>query len=165
MAYISTFLADPAEKPNVQRNLYEEAIAAGYLVNQEDGSPYPIAITDFDASLVDLTNPDARQWLKDIIRDNLIGSGFSGWMADFGEYLPTDAVLHSGEKAEDFHNKYPVIWAKTVYEALKESGKLGDIVYFTRSGYSHVSKYTPLVWAGDQLVNWSMDDATQQDEL
>jgi alpha-glucosidase len=43
--------------------------------------------------MVDLTNPEAYDWIKTIIKDNLIGLGLDGWMADFGEYLPTDCVL------------------------------------------------------------------------
>jgi len=88
----------------------------------------------------------------------MIEVGLSSWMADFGEYLPTDAVLHLGISAEKFHNQYPVVWSKTVFDAVVEAKKLGEIVFFTRSGYSHASKYTTRVWAGDQLVNWSMDN-------
>ena len=81
-------------------------------------------------------------------------------MHDYGEYLPTDAILHSelDIDAEQFHNKYPVMWAKMGYDAIKEAGKIGEVVFFTRAGYTGTSKYTTLVWAGDQLVNWSMDD-------
>ncbi len=79
-------------------------------------------------------------------------------MADFGEYLETDVKLYSGESAELYHNKYPAEWARVNYEALEEAGKLGEIVFFMRAGYTGTSKYSTLVWAGDQLVNWSMHD-------
>ena len=36
--------------------------------------------------MIDLTNPAARVWIKEVIKTNLIThSGSSGWMADFGE--------------------------------------------------------------------------------
>ncbi len=38
----------------------------------------------------DCTN-DAREWYKDLMRTNLLDLGVSGWMADFGEYTPTEA--------------------------------------------------------------------------
>lgn len=34
----------------------------------------------------------------------MIALGCSGWMADFGEYLPTDTYLHNGVSAEIMHN-------------------------------------------------------------
>lgn len=152
LGYINPFLAveDKAE-------LYKEASDKGYCVKNGQGQDYLLKIGNGTTALLDLSNPDAVSWIKTIIKTNLIGIGLSGWMADFGEYLPTDAILFSGENAEEFHNKYPVIWAQTVREAVEEAGQLGEIVFFTRSGYSHASKYTTLVWAGDQLVNWSID--------
>ena len=47
--------------------------------------------------MVDFTNPDAWNWMKSIIKDNLVAEGRgAGWMHDFGEYLPFDAVLFDG---------------------------------------------------------------------
>jgi alpha-glucosidase len=36
--------------------------------------------------MVDFTNPAARVWIKDIIKNNMLKEGRAvGWMADFGE--------------------------------------------------------------------------------
>ncbi|MGH3090335.1 MAG: TIM-barrel domain-containing protein, partial [Rubrobacteraceae bacterium] len=64
MMYISPMLADAAEKPGVRRNLFEEAKERGYLVEDESGEPYMMRQTDFSAAMVDLTNPEAREWMK-----------------------------------------------------------------------------------------------------
>lgn len=53
----------------------------------------------------------------------MIGLGMGGWMADFGEYLPIDAVLYSGEDPAIIHNQWPAIWAKMNQEAVAECGK------------------------------------------
>lgn len=46
--------------------------------------------------MIDLTNPGAREWMKNIIVDNLIEEGQSyGWMLDFGEYTPFDIVTYN----------------------------------------------------------------------
>ncbi|VFT71866.1 putative glycosyl hydrolase [Escherichia coli] len=50
----------------------------------------------------------------------MIELGCGGWMADFGEYLPTDTYLHNGVSAEIMHNAWPALWAKCNYEALEE---------------------------------------------
>ncbi|MHA1428044.1 MAG: alpha-glucosidase [Candidatus Helarchaeota archaeon] len=150
LGYINSFLSVEDDAP-----LYNEASAKGLCVKNKEGKDYFIKTGNGITALLDLTNPETIKWLKAVIKNNMIDIGLSGWMADFGEYLPSDAVLHTGENAADVHNKYPVLWAKIVRKAIEEAGKLGEIVFFTRSGYSHASKYTTLVWAGDQLVNWS----------
>ena len=62
---------------------------------------------------MDLTNPDAVTWYKnEVIKKNMIDLGFGGWMADFGEYLPTDGVFYNGESGDVLHNKWPALWAE-----------------------------------------------------
>ena len=142
----------------LEGTLYQEASQRDFLVKKETGEEYHIVVTTFPAALLDLSNSDARAWIKQIIRDNMIGIGLAGWMADYGEYFPTDAVLASGEPAELYHNRYPVEWAQINAEAIQEAGKSGGIVFFTRAGYTGTSRHSPLVWNGDQLVAWSLDD-------
>jgi alpha-glucosidase len=158
MTYVSPFLADSSDKKNLRRNLFEEARSNGYLVQNDKGEPYMIRISDFSAAMVDLTNPEARVWYKEIIKDEVMASGVSGWMADFGEGLPYDAVLHSGESAASYHNRYPEEWARLNREVIQASGKGDDIVFFTRSGYTGSPEYSTLFWLGDQLVSWDGED-------
>lgn len=78
-------------------------------------------------------------------------------MVDFGEHLPCDAkrvVLHSGEPASSYHNKYPEEWAQLNKEVMVELGKEQDSVCFYRSGFTHSPGLMNLFWAGDQNVNW-----------
>ena len=82
-------------------------------------------------------------------------------MADFGEYLPFDAVLHSGEDAASYHNRYPEDWAKLTFEVLQENGRDNDVLYFMRSAWLRSPKYNSVFWEGDQLVNWDADDGLQ----
>lgn len=158
MIYINPFLADIKElKPNLKQNLFEEAKNKGYLIKKQDGTPYLIRNTDFYAGLVDLTNPDARKWLKEIIKNNMIKIGAKGWMADFGEALPYDAILFNGDP-RSFHNQYPVEWAKLNFETIQEVKRENEIVYFLRAGFTESPRYATLFWLGDQLVSWSEYD-------
>lgn len=150
LGYINPFLA-------IEKSLYKEASEKGYCVKDKDGADYLVSITTFPAAMVDLTNPDAYEWIKDIIKKNMIKFGLSGWMADFAEYLPTDCVLFNGEPAEKVHNTWPALWAKVNREAVEESGKLGEIFFFTRSGSSGTPKYSTLMWCGDNHVDFSLD--------
>ncbi|MFN3604174.1 MAG: alpha-glucosidase [Leptonema sp. (in: bacteria)] len=158
MLYINPFLADvEGIKPNIKQNLFLEAKNKNYLIKNQNGEPYLIRNTDFYAGLIDLTNPEAKTWLKSIIKKNLIDIGAAGWMADFGEALPFDAILYNGDP-KNFHNQYPVEWAKLNWEVIVEQKKEKEIVYFLRAGYTKSPKYSTLFWLGDQLVSWSEYD-------
>ena len=151
LGYINTFLA-------LEGNVYKEASEKGYCVKDKDGNDYHVTITTFPAAMIDLTNPDAYEWYKGVIRKNMIDFGLSGWMADFGEYLPMDAVLYSGEDPYLLHNRWPAIWAKLNKEAIEEAGKQDEIFFFTRAGYTQTIQDSTMMWTGDQHVDWSTDD-------
>ena len=157
LSYINPFLVDSSAKGTVQRMLLAEAKENGYLVHNEHGEPYPIQNTSFYAYLIDLSNPQARYWIKSVIKEQLIESGVHGWMADFAEALPFDAKLYSGSTAE-WHNRYPVEWASVNREAIQEAGKEGEILFFHRSGFTQSPKFSTLMWMGDQLADWGRED-------
>ncbi len=158
LTYTNPFLVDVSSKPDVRRNLFAEARENGYLVRRENGEPHLIRNTDFSAGLLDLTNPDAVAWMKDVIRKEMLAIGASGWMADFGEALPVDAVLHSGESAASYHNHYPVAWAQLNREVVDAAPNGDDLVFFSRSAYRESPAYTTLFWEGDQMVTWDRHD-------
>jgi alpha-glucosidase len=122
-------------------------------VRNEKGEVYLINSLSIKFAMVDFTNPDAWNWMKSIIKDNLVKEGRgAGWMHDFGEYLPFDAVLFDGSDPIEYHNKYPEDWAAVVKEALDEVEGGTDIVYFMRAGSGTSSKNTRLYWMGDQMT-------------
>ena len=140
------------------KSLCNEAVEKGYLVKNSSGEDYFIDFGEFDCGHVDLTNPNAYSWYKEKIKANMIYFGSAGWMADFGEYLPTDAVVHSGISGTEAHNLWPGLWAKLNHEALEETGNLDKIIFFMRSGNAMSPRYAQSIWAGDQNVDWSHDD-------
>ncbi len=150
LGYINPFIA-------LEKDIYQEAKANGYCVKDKDGNDYLVTITTFPAAMVDFTNPDAYEWYKNLIKENMIGIGMGGWMADFGEYLPVDAVLHDGDPKE-LHNKWPAIWAKMNREAIQECQAENEVFFFTRAGYTGTVNDSTMMWTGDQHVDWSVDD-------
>lgn len=147
LGYINTFLKQDSV-------LYKEAESKGFLVMAKDGKPYLIKSTTFWAGIVDLTYLPAYAWYKNVIKTNMIDLGLSGWMADFGEYLPTDALIRGGS-AEKFHNRWPTLWAQCNYEAIHERGKEKEIFIFSRAAYGHTTKFVNSMWNGDQHVDYS----------
>ncbi len=151
LGYINPFIA-------IEKNIYQEAAQKGYCVKDKNGEDYLVTITTFPAAMIDFTNPEAYEWYKNIIKENMIQIGMSGWMADFGEYLPLDSVLYSKENPIVLHNRWPAIWAKMNQEAILESNKEKEIFFFTRAGHTETIKNSSMMWTGDQHVDWSMDD-------
>lgn len=149
LGYINPYLVKDSR-------LYNQCKDEGWLITRRDGSVYHIKSTTFDAGMLDLTNPEAVRFIKDVlIRQNMLELGMSGWMADFGEYLPVDCVLHEGDPKE-LHNRWPVLWAKINREAIEEYGR-GDEFFFCRSGYLGVQEYAPVLWNGDQHTDTTRD--------
>lgn len=153
LGYVNPYIANDA-------SMFAEGVQLGYFALQQDSDE--VALVDFgefECGVVDFTNPAAADWFVDrIIGREMLDFGLSGWMADFGEYLPTDVRLFDGSDAMEAHNRWPVLWAKVNAEAIARRGKTGDAVFFMRAGFSGVQAHCPLLWAGDQCVDFSRHD-------
>ncbi|CAO2207828.1 unnamed protein product [Urochloa humidicola] len=165
MTYCNPCLVPMDQKPSTKRHLFEEAKELGILVRDDAGEPYMMPNTAFDVAMLDFTNPAARTWFKDEILRGMARDGISGWMADFGEGLPVDARLHSGEDPVSAHNRYPELWARVNREfadeyksAAAEDEDDEGLVFFVRSGFRESSRWAMLFWEGDQMVSWQAHD-------
>ena len=152
MGYVNPYLCDDG-------TLFGEAEALGLLARNAAGDTYRVDFGEFDCGVVDFTNLAARDWFAErILCGNMLELGLSGWMADFGEYLPIDARLANGVDARLMHNAWPTIWAEVNADAVARAGRGGDAVFFMRAGFTGVQRSCPLLWAGDQCVDFSRHD-------
>ncbi|MGC8684571.1 MAG: TIM-barrel domain-containing protein [bacterium] len=146
LAYFNSFVDEALDQ-------WTEATTGGYLITNSAGQTYTFAgFHGSPQSMVDLTNPAANTWVEGYMQ-SATTLGFSGWMADFGEYLPFDSYMQAGP-ATMLHNEYPVLWAKLNYKAMSTAIPSGDFVFFMRSGYLGSQQYQPVVWAGDQNTDF-----------
>ncbi|KAL9232641.1 hypothetical protein vseg_007726 [Gypsophila vaccaria] len=167
MSYCNPCLAPSDEKPNRIRNLFEEAKKLDILVKDRNGELYMVPNTAFDVGMLDLTHPKTAPWFKQILK-NMVDDGVRGWMADFGEGLPVDAKLYSGEDPIAAHNRYPELWAQLNREFVDEwkgscVGKEKEdpeeaLVFFMRAGFRDSPRWGMLFWEGDQMVSWQTND-------
>ncbi|OIT08222.1 PREDICTED: uncharacterized protein LOC109227727 [Nicotiana attenuata] len=167
MTYCNPCLAPMDKKPNIRRHHFEEAKKLDILVKDKNGEPYMVPNTAFDVGMLDLTHPHTTNWFKQILQE-MVDDGVRGWMADFGEGLPVDACLYSGEDPIAAHNRYPELWAKLNREFVDEwrSTHVGQeredpeetLVFFMRAGYRDTPKWAMLFWEGDQMVSWQKND-------
>jgi alpha-glucosidase len=151
MAYASPYVCDDG-------TLFPEAEALGLLARDAGGGTYRVDFGEFRCGVVDFTQAAARDWFaRRILRENMLDIGVSGWMADFGEYLPVDAVLAEGA-AMALHNAWPPIWAGVNAQAVEEAGQTGEALFFMRAGFTGTQAVCPMLWAGDQSVDFSRHD-------
>lgn len=140
--------------------LYEEALEGGHFcLKQDSDEVYLVDFGEFDCGVLDFTRPETRDWFAEkVLGREMLDIGISGWMADFGEYLPTDVRLADGSDPMEAHNRWPVLWAEVNAQAVESRGKTGDAVFFMRAGFSGVQAHCPLLWAGDQSVDFTRHD-------
>lgn len=152
LGYVNPYLCDDGP-------LFKEAAAADYFVKDGSGRTALIDFGEFHCGIVDFSNPDAAAWFsEEIIGARMLDFGLSGWMADFGEYLPTDVRLANGVDAKLMHNQWPTLWAEVNAKPVASRGKTGEVLFFMRAGFTGAQKYCPLLWAGDQSVDFSRHD-------
>jgi alpha-glucosidase len=153
LAYANPYLCNDGE-------LFEEALAGGHFCLRPDSDEvYLVDFGEFDCGVVDFTCAETRDWFAErILGREMLDNGIAGWMADFGEYLPIDVRLADGSDPMEAHNRWPVLWAEVSARALTSRNKTGDALFFMRAGFSGVQAHCPLLWAGDQSVDFSRHD-------
>jgi sulfoquinovosidase len=123
-----------------------QAYAGGRVPPQTDETQY-----DFGSAQA------AACWAE--VAGRIAAAGYDGWMEDFGEYTPLDAVTNAGPPGTAAHNRYP-----TAYHAAAASAA-GDLerrygrrlARFARSGWTGTAAVTPIVWSGDHTTSWGFD--------
>ena len=149
LGYFNPFVAPKYEQ-------FATGAQNGFLVKHKNNDPFVFIISTFMGSLLDVSNPAAVDWFKGYARA-AVDLGMSGWMADFGEWLPYNSAI-AEESAPSFHNQYATAWHRINREVLDETYPGGDYVMLTRSGFTGEQKVAQIVWAGDQEADWSSTD-------
>ena len=153
LAYANPYFAVDAE-------LFAEAEAGGHFCLRRDSDEvYRVDFGEFECGVVDFTREATREWFAErVLAREMLDNGILGWMADFGEYLPTDVRLADGSDPMEAHNRWPVLWAEVNALALASRNMTGEALFFMRAGFSGVQAHCPLLWAGDQSVDFTRHD-------
>jgi alpha-D-xyloside xylohydrolase len=77
--------------------------------------------------------------------------GVATFKSDYGEGLPPDARMADGKTGRQWHNAYPLLYNRAVWEVIHE--ERGEAIVFGRSGYAGSQRY-PLNWTGDAQTTW-----------
>lgn len=148
--------ANPFIDPQLEH--WDEMVMDGLLIESPKGGPYQHLAPNGFSSHPDLTQEAAREYVRGYLSQMVELYGMDGWMADFGEWIPVDAVLADGRDAMAFHNTFPIEWQRLSREVMDELRPDGDWVVFARSGWTGAQGVTMVHWVGDQEATWSPHD-------
>ena len=155
---------------SVESDLFSHGAEKGYFLLRPDGTPYVIdyglslaprpdgvvrtATREYSwnarVAIIDLTNPDAVAWFKDLHRPSL-RMGVDVFKTDFGEDIPQDALFHNGQTGASMHNLYPLLYNEAVFEVTREES--GSGIVWSRSGTAGNQRY-PVCWSGDPAADF-----------
>jgi alpha-glucosidase (family GH31 glycosyl hydrolase) len=131
----------------------------GALIEHQDGTTYVYDYSSnlgnsFEVSQFDFKSEHGVAAYQ-ALTDEALDDGYDGWMEDFGEYTPLDAVSADGATGTRFHNRYARDYHCGVYEATRDVDR--PIARFTRSGWTGSPACSPIVWGGDPTTGWDYD--------
>ncbi len=138
--------------------IFSEGVAGRLFLKRTDGTPYTyrafVGGRVTDIGQIDFGAPGADAYHARLL-GRAVANGYDGWMEDYGEYTPPDAVSSNGLDGLRFHNLYPVLYHRSGQRFADRQRR--PIARFTRSGWTGVHRYTPIVWGGDPSTTFGFD--------
>ena len=129
----------------------------GWLLKDKDGGVVdglPIR-SDRAGALLDSTNPDARGWFWDRIRDNIASQGFDWfWLDETEPDLVPDGNFFSIGSGDRYHNLYPLVHTNSVAEGSARDRPDFRNLILARAAYLGTQRNGALFWSSDVQANW-----------
>jgi len=136
---------------------YEEMREQGHLIRVERGVRIGL---DFQGDTVhfDATNPEARRYVWNKVKENYYSKGIKVFWLDEAEpeyaaYDFDNYRYHLGTNVS-IGNIYPRDYARAFYEGMEAAGQK-SIINLLRCAWVGSQKYGALVWSGDIASSWS----------
>ena len=139
------------------REVYERGVADDAFTAHPDGGPYIypyFTSREFEVVQFDFTSPAGRELFHDVL-DLVVEDGYDGWMEDFGEYTPDDAVSADETPGTAMHNRYVDLYHAAAHEYAASAPR--PLARYTRSGWRGSAAVSPIVWGGDPTTTWGFD--------
>lgn len=133
---------------------WQEAVDNKVLATDGKGNPYTYDFYFGNTGLIDIYDPNARQWFWNIYR-KFTEQGIAGWWGDLGEpEVHPSGLKHFIGSADEVHNSYGHEWARLIYEGYRKD--FPDIRPFIlmRAGYAGSQRYGMIPWSGDVSRSW-----------
>jgi alpha-D-xyloside xylohydrolase len=131
--------------------------AKGWLLKDRDGSPVDglVERSDRAGALLDSTNPLAREWYWQKIRDNIASQGFDWfWLDETEPDLVPDGNFFSIGSGDRYHNLYPLLHTQGVAEGSRRDRPNKRNLILARAAYLGSQRYGSLFWSSDINPTW-----------
>lgn len=143
---------------NPDSDNHREMWQRGLLVRNESGIPVHKPFQDNQSEgrvhvqFYDATNPEARDYIWQKVRDNYYRDGIRVWWLDACEpdFYPNDPDnirYHLGNGLEAT-NIYPMLHESAFYEGMRAEGET-EIANLCRSAWAGSQRYGVILWSGD----------------
>ena len=142
---------------SLQSENFHEMLDCGYLVNTEKGIGTQFHTSDEEVMFFDFTNPEARKYIWEKIRNNYYKYGIETYWLDEAEpeytvYDFENFRYYSGTVLET-GNLYPQAYARAFYEGQMGEGQK-EAVNLLRCAWAGSARYGAVVWSGDVHSNF-----------
>ena len=139
----------PLTSPNWAKGVHDKL-----LMTDSAGQPAGPRFEPVNTGNIDFTNPAAVDWWQAMITGAVKGAGFDGWMEDFGEWVRDSDHFAAGNGTK-LSELYPLLYHKITIRVAHTLNP--EVTPFSRSGAPGSQAFSPVLWGGDQLPNWSHD--------
>jgi alpha-D-xyloside xylohydrolase len=137
---------------------YFDLLAAkGWLLKDADGKPVDgLAVrSDRAGALLDSTQPQARAWFWERIRDNIASQGFDWfWLDETEPDLVPDGYFYGIGSGDRYHNLYPLVHTQGVAEGSRRDRPNLRNLILARAAYLGSQRYGSLFWSSDIHATW-----------
>ncbi len=136
---------------------YKELDAKGYFLKDRngktvDGLPFR---SDRAGALIDSTNPAARKWYWDHVRDNILSHGFDyPWLDETEPDLVPDGFFFSIGSGDRYHNVYPLLHVEGVAQGMRAWKPDERVLILARAAYLGSQRTGALFWSSDIDPTW-----------
>ena len=131
--------------------------AKGWLLKDKDGNVVDgLAVrSDRAGALLDSTNPEARNWFWEKIRDNIVSQGFDWtWLDETEPDLVPDGYFYSIGSGDRYHNLFPLVHTMGVAEgSAKDRPDFRNLI-LARAAYLGAQASGAIFWTSDVQGTW-----------
>ncbi|MBE6731821.1 MAG: glycoside hydrolase family 31 protein [Ruminococcaceae bacterium] len=121
------------------------------LIRTKSGLSYQMDCVS-PAEFADMTNPETREYVFDIIKNNYLTKGVSQFWLDVAEpeYGAPNHENYRYYKGDGLEvaNAFPMEYVKMFYEGMHKVGR-SDVISLVRCAWAGSQKYGALAWSGD----------------
>ncbi|MDD2961055.1 MAG: glycoside hydrolase family 31 protein [Muribaculaceae bacterium] len=149
-------ISQPYLNKNGAIDNYNMAKAAGMLGHRLNGDVNDVTTWVGDAGMLDVSNPTTREWMWSRYKA-LTEQGVTGWWGDLGEpeVHPLTMYHHSGERADEYHNRYGNDWSAIIYDGFKKDFPDTRLMCLMRGGTAGLQRYSVFPWSTDVSRSWN----------